>query len=251
MNRESKITARVCAVALLTGAAAVWLGSPPRDAQTGSLTASSQVSSGSLPLVLGGFRGIAAATAWLRVHLAWERGDESAVMRWSGLATALDPQVLAYWTNGARMLAYDFADARLREAEKRGLATDVLRKRIDHEQARIALDRLAAGLRHHPEDPRLLIESGNIHLHRRNDLEAAVACYGRAAAHPAAPLYVQRIQAGLLWRLGRRSEGIKVLQKHHQQLLQATSTRVDHELSAIVALRIEAWGRELETSKQE
>jgi len=196
--------------------------------------------------MLGGFRGVAAGLVWLRVQLAWERGDEPAVVRWSALATSLDPQVVAYWTNGARMLAYDFADARLREAEKRGVATEALRGRIDRDQARLALGRLEAALQHHPGDPRLLVEMANIHLHRRNDLESAAACYALAARHPAAPLYTQRIQAGLLWRLGRHSEGLDVLRHHHQRLIQPGGVGADPELVAAVGQRIEAWCRELE-----
>ncbi len=240
-------TVWVCTGALLLGAAGVWLGNPKsRDLPTTSWTAPAEASSGTLPLVLGGFRGVAAGLVWLRVQLAWERGDEASVMRWSALATSLDPQVVAYWTNGARMLAYDFADVRLREAAKRGVATEALRGQIDREQARLALGRLEAALHHHPDDPRLLIEMGNIHLHRRNDLEQAAACYGRAARHPAAPLYTQRIRAGLLWRLGRRSEGLQVLENHHQWLVQTGVEAVDPELVATVGHRIEAWRRELE-----
>lgn len=199
-----------------------------------------------LPLILGGFKGLVADAAWMRVQLAWERGDEAAVERWSSVATTINPDVPWFWLNSARMLAYDFADARLTEAERAGPLTDASRRQINDACARRALDRLASGLGRHTADAQVWMEMGNIHMNRREDLSAAAECYQKAVSFSDAPLYAQRILSGLLWRVGRYEDALDELRKHHQRLVGSAPGSVDPMLLLGVEQRLREWCRELE-----
>jgi hypothetical protein len=200
-----------------------------------------------LPLILGGFRGLAADFVWLRVQLAWERGDEADVRRWSELATTIDPTAPGFWLNGARMLAYDFADARAREAGLSAGEAESGRRHIDAEQAGKALRYLQTGARHLPEEPLLWIEMGNIHLNRRHAPDAATACYERAVALPGAPAYAERILAGLQWQSNRRDEAVATLRRHLAHLRKAGPGAVDPLLVEAVAARLSAWEHLVQT----
>ena len=199
-----------------------------------------------LPLVLGGFRGLVADFAWLRVQLAWEREDEAGVLRWSEVASTADPDALPFWINSARMLAYDLADARWRDTQAAGGVIEALRRRIDEEQAHKALRRLETGARWLPAEPRLWIEMGNIHLNRRNDLASAAACYARAIALPGVPTYAERIYAGLLWREGRYEQAVSALRAHLEMLRSGDVTATDPLLLSAVEERLRVWVGEAE-----
>ena len=71
--------------------------------------------------VLGGFRTAAADLAWLRMAHAWEEQDGVATDAWLRCASILDPAVLGFWINGARILAYDVPEWRLAAAFACGL----------------------------------------------------------------------------------------------------------------------------------
>lgn len=207
-----------------------------------------QVSAGldaAWPKVLGGFRGLAANVAWLRVQLAWERGDEAAVERWSDLATAFEPEAVMFWVNTARMLAFDFADAKEATAARTEGEWETRRRSIDRAQAARALERLERARLACGDDPRLWIEMGSIHLHRRKDLAQAAECFANAANSARAPLYARRIEAGLRWQLGQRKAAYASLRLHQDELMAAAGAG-DEGLEQLVKQRLELWARELE-----
>lgn len=248
----------VVAGALLAGALLIVAGRAPAAGRPAPLVFEERLHEtdrpaalgAALPLVLGGFRALAADVAWLRVQLAWERGDEADVRRWSEVATTIDPDAVGFWLNGARMLAYDFADARGRRLPA-GEDGGGAQRRIDAEQAEKALRFLRAGVRRLPAEPLLWIEMGNIHLNRRERPDAAADCYARAVALPRAPLYAERILAGLQWRAERRTDAVATLRRHLATLRQAERTDVDPTLVEAVTLRLAAWERALEESTME
>lgn len=202
-------------------------------------------------VLLGSFRGLAADLAWLRVHLAWERQDEAAVERWSDLATTLEPTAVSFWLNAARMVAHDFAESKYAAAVQQHGAWETQRRALFREQANRALARLERARAACGDDPRIWIEMGNIHLHRRDDLAEAARCYGRAADAAEAPLYARRIEAGLWWRLGQREKAVAALRQHHAALLTAPAGAVDPDLVREVEGRLSQWTRELEQSLNE
>jgi tetratricopeptide (TPR) repeat protein len=220
----------------------------PRDVSEYSGHGKPGLAGAALPLVLGGFRGLVADFAWLRVQLAWEREDEAGVLRWSELASTADPEALPFWINSARMLAYDLADARWRETQAAGGTIEALRRRIDEEQAQKALRRLEMGARWLPDESRLWIEMGNIHLNRRNDPASAAACYERAIVLPAVPAYAERIYAGLLWREGRYERAVSALRAHLVNLQSGEQAATDPLLLAAVADRLRAWEEVMENA---
>lgn len=162
---------------------------------------------GGAPAVLGGWRAVAAGGFWLRANLAWERRDVAAMAWWIELTVAADERPVYFWLNGARMMAYD-PPAWLPPA-----APAAVRRRVDEEHARRALDFLERGLRWRGPDPALYVEMGNLHLRRRGDWAAAARCYRLAAEQPGAPYYAARIHAELLCALGRPGEALAWLRQ--------------------------------------
>jgi hypothetical protein len=139
---------------------------------------------------VGGIRAVAADWLWLQTDLAWEQRDPVRTRYLLGLTLAAEPESVYFWSNGARMLAYDLpswdtgvagAGARGVQAHRRKLA------------AWEALRLLQRGLRCHPGSAALQVEMGNICLYALGDREQAAEHYRLAAALPDAPSYADRI----------------------------------------------------------
>ena len=65
--------------------------------------------------VLGGFRAVMADFLWIRTNTIWERRDRVKLDAMVRLVTTLDPRPDFFWINGARMIAYDVPNWRIRE----------------------------------------------------------------------------------------------------------------------------------------
>ncbi len=168
--------------------------------------------------LLGGFRAILADFLWLSVNLGWERRDLARTHALIRLATTVDARPHYFWINGARILAYDMPQWRIEAAGGPAVVGAAARRTIDEEQAELALELLAAALRHHPGDPFLLLEVGNIRLRRLGDLAAAAEAYREAAGRPGVPYYAARIHAEFLKQLGRKPEALAWLIDLHPRL---------------------------------
>lgn len=154
---------------------------------------------------LGGFRGMAANLAWLRLQGAWERSDPAAVETWIRVATRLDPRPPFFWIQGARMIAYDVPAWRIRTESRTagGDLPQVVVRTTQREQGERALALLDQARRVHPDDPFVAAEIALVHLHRMGDLAEAARWYRRAAELPGAPGYAGRLHGELLRQLGR------------------------------------------------
>lgn len=168
--------------------------------------------------LLGGFRSLVADFLWLRVNVLWEGRQLASTLGGLRLVTAVDPRPLAFWLNGARMMAYDMPSWRIAALGGRGAVPTGMQTRIEAEQARLALAWLGEALEFHPASPAIFIEQANISLNRQHDLEAAAANYRRAAEQPGAPYYAARLHAELLRRLGRKTEALAWLVQLHPRL---------------------------------
>ena len=168
--------------------------------------------------LLGGFRAITADFTWVRVYSIWEKHDPPAVEALLKLVTTLDPRPLYFWLNGARIIAYDMPAWRIAAAGGYDAVPEVQQRRIDAEQAQLALRRLEAARQFHPASADLWIEQANIELTRLRDVAAAAESYRRAWAQPNAPYYAARLHAEMLRRLGRKAEALAWLVRLHPQL---------------------------------
>ena len=69
--------------------------------------------------LLGGFRALVADLLWLEVNHQWEQYDLPATQTLIRTTTAIDPEPLVFWINGARMIAYDMPVWRMDEWKDR------------------------------------------------------------------------------------------------------------------------------------
>ncbi|MCX6954297.1 MAG: hypothetical protein NTV51_19270 [Verrucomicrobia bacterium] len=168
--------------------------------------------------LLGGFRAIVADFTWLRLHVIWEQRDLPATETLLRLVTAIDPRPLYFWTNGARIVAFDMSAWRIAAAGGYDAVPAEQQERIGAEQARLAIRGLDEAMKFHPGNATLWIERANIELNRLHDTAAAAASYRRAWEQPGAPYYAARLHAELLRRLGRKAEALAWLVKLHPQL---------------------------------
>lgn len=156
--------------------------------------------------MLGGFRGLAADLLWLKTNVAWEERNVEKTATGLALTTAADPRPLAFWINGARILAYDVPVWRIETAGGFDRVSAAARKRIEEQQAAAALSRLEEARRFHPDTAAIDVEMAQIELNRRGDVAAAAKYYRQAATRHDAPAYAARLYAELLRRQGRWQE---------------------------------------------
>jgi len=169
--------------------------------------------------LLGGFRAVTADFVWVRTNATWEERDLPATQTLIKLATTVDSRPLVFWINGSRMIAYDMPVWRIDAASAAGAGLPaVVQGRIVAEQAHAAIALLERARIHHPDEPLLLIEIGNIRARKLGDLAGAAALYREAALMPGAPYYAARIHAEMLKQLGRHHEALEWLVAVHRDL---------------------------------
>lgn len=157
--------------------------------------------------VLGGLRAVAAGGAWLQANLAWERRDAEATERLLEIAVTADERPLYFWSNAARIMAYDFPSWR-----SAGLPVAIQRQ-IAAEEAQRALALLERGLARHPAKGAFYLEIADIRLRALADREGAAEYFRLAAEQPGAPHHAARIHAELLRELGRPAEALAWLRR--------------------------------------
>ena len=176
------------------------------------------VGQGASMAMLGGFRALVADFLWLKAYLAWSAYDLPATETMIRVVTTVDERPLCFWLNGARIMAYDMTQWRLRAVGREGAVPAALRQRINNEQAGMALRLLEDARGQHPQSAAVCVEMANIHLNSRADPAAAACWYRQAATLPDAPYYAARIHAELLKRLGRPWEAYAWLRQLHPTL---------------------------------
>jgi hypothetical protein len=196
--------------------------------------------------VFGGFPTWAADLAWMRLYSHWERCDWPASETLIRLVTALDPERVYFWLNGARMIAYDFPTWRILAHGGDQGAPLSLRTRIHREQAGTALRLLASAMKAHPANSELWIERANIELNRLGDVEAAAESYRRAWEIPGCPYYAARLHGQLLRQLGKTPEALSWLVRLHPSL----PTNDPAAAADVVLQRIRELERELKVNAE-
>ncbi|MSU69596.1 MAG: hypothetical protein EXS39_02230 [Opitutaceae bacterium] len=187
----------------------------------------------------GGFRALAADIMWLRTHACWERHDLAGTEASLRQVTGVEPRCLAFWLNGARMMAYDMPEWRIARAGG-AIVSSATRIGIEAEQARLALAWLDDAQSFHPQAPAIFIERAFIHLYRMHDPASAAEDFRRAAEQPGAPYYAARLHAEMLRRLGRKAEACAWLTHLHPTLpRRSEAAATDLVLARIRALESE------------
>lgn len=168
--------------------------------------------------LLGGFRAIVADFLWIQTNSVWEQQDRVKLDAMVRLVTALDPRSEFFWINAARMVAYDVPHWRIREEGGYQAVSESRKEALDREQAEQAFVLLDQALEHHPKNPRLYLEIGQIYLHRLDDPARAAPWFRKAWEQPGAPYFAARIYGELLRRQGRLEEAYAFLADLHREL---------------------------------
>jgi hypothetical protein len=225
VNFRVKVTVVASALLLIAGAALRPVEESVRKVEShpGRLVCPRRINAvlvgqGTSMAMLGGFRALVADLLWLKAYLAWSACDLPATETMIRVVTTVDERPLCFWLNGARIMAYDMTQWRLRAVGREGAVPAALRQRIINEQAGMALRLLEDARSQHPQSAAVYVEMANIHLYGRADPAAAACWYRQAATLPDAPYYAARIHAELLKRLGRPWEAYAWLRQLHPTL---------------------------------
>jgi len=193
---------------------------------------------------LGGYRNLAANVVWISMYSDWQHQRKDEAMRKMRLASALRPESLYFWIDGARIIANDMPAWEVGlEGMERLQATQEGRK-LRERYARYALDYLDRPPGALGERPRILAEKGMISWLKLDDLQAAADYFSRAAEHDAAPGYVVRLRVEVLVQLGRLSEAFDALARHYEAL----EGSAERSARPLVKLRLEQLATLMEES---
>src|SRR5690606_33744531 len=118
---------------------------------------------------------------WVRAHQAWMTRDARELGERLRKVVTVDPRPLAFWINGARMLAYDVTAWRTEAREASAM--------VREQQARAALAWLDTGSVRHPGRAALHVEAALVHWRLRGDTLEAAAAMRRAAECEDAPFF--------------------------------------------------------------
>ncbi len=168
--------------------------------------------------LLGGFRAIVADFFWIKTNSVWEERDLPATQTFIKIVTAIDPRPLYFWVNGARMIAYDMPNWRIKAAGGYDAVPTDKQKLIDSEQSAVAINYLREAFGYHPKSPMISIEIANVYLNRLKDVSSAAEAYHMAALQPDAPYYAARIYGELLRRQGKKTEAYAWLRQLYPTL---------------------------------
>lgn len=161
----------------------------------------------------GGLRRLAAGLIWVGVYSDWHRRDRAAMTAGMEWAVQLDPGVMLYWLDGARMMAYDVP------AWHRGSirSADEL-KSLRREQLERSMNWLDRAWAEHPQRAAIPIEKAVQQWSVARDAAAAERALAAAQGCGDAPYFVARVRAEMLVRLGRRGEALQLLRRELPRL---------------------------------
>lgn len=168
--------------------------------------------------VLGGFRAIIADFLWIRTNSVWEKRDRVKMDAMIRLVTTIDPRPSFFWINGARMIAYDVPNWRIREEGGYFEVPESRQQQIEREQSGQAFAFLETAREFHPEKAKLYLETGQIYMNRLKDNLKAAEWFLLASQKPDAPYYAARIHAELLRREGKHAEAYEFLKPLYREL---------------------------------
>jgi hypothetical protein len=187
--------------------------------------------------VFGGLRQVIANYFWLSGYVEWEERDVVGAEAKFAMAVAADPQEWYFWSNGARMIAYDFPRWELDSVARSGRQLDVATDRqIRLAYAIRALEWLDGAEAAMPRDYRISLERAMILLHAVGDRRAAAAAFRECWERPGAPIYTARIHGELLRKIGEEAAAYRW---YCDWLSSLDSPRFEEQL-AIVLPRIRA-----------
>ena len=195
--------------------------------------------------MLGGFRAIIADFLWIRTNTIWEKHDRVKLDTMIRLVTTIDPRPDFFWINGARIIAYDVPNWRIKEEGGYFEVPESRQQQIDREQSEQAFALLETARKFHPDKARLYLETGQVYMNRLKENLKAGEWFLLASKKPDAPYYAARIYAELLRREGKDKEAYEFLKQLYRELPNNPRTQKPIILDRIreieIALEIPFW----------
>jgi hypothetical protein len=187
---------------------------------------SDNLGQGMLLGVLGGFRTVLADFVWLQSYSYWVQHDRPDTEATIQLAGTLEPDMILYWDEGSRKIAYDIPHWRMQELEQDQESPDPARRAAAEkevqqsmeEQAQRGISLLDRGLKFHPDNYILLRDKAMIYQDRLQDLPDAAENWRLAAATSNSPFFAAREYVELLLQMGERREAYDYLRQLYPTL---------------------------------
>lgn len=197
--------------------------------------------------MLGGFRAIIADFLWISTNTVWEKRDRVKLDTMIRLVTTIDPRPDFFWINGARMIAYDVPNWRIKDEGGYFKVPEIRQQEIDREQSNQAFALLEKARKFHPEKAKFYIETAQIYMNRLKDNVKAAEWFLVASQKPNAPTYAARIHGELLRRQGKQKEAYEFLKQLYRELPNKPSSQKPVILDRIreleVTLETPIWSR--------
>ncbi len=192
---------------------------------------------------LGGYRSIAANFVWLKMYDDWRFRRESDVLEKMELAVSLNPSVVYFWLDGARIIANDMPVWVVGDEEMDSLFDDSSEEgrsvRVEYAKQAIAfLDRAPESI---SSDYRIPLEKGIVYWKRLQDLDNAIVCFKEAADVEGSPYFVARVCAELLYRNDQKEDAYEYLSEEYEKLPDGD----ERAMKPIIAKKLEELKKEL------
>ncbi|MEO0454030.1 MAG: hypothetical protein AAFY98_07830 [Verrucomicrobiota bacterium] len=153
--------------------------------------------------LLGGFRGMAATSAWMSLTGAWENKEWTRVKAMADLATTIQPKMVLFWEHGAWHLAWNASIDMETYSRQANQSRAEIEARLWIEEGR---DMLLRGLQVHPNKAALYLRLADIYWQRLGDYETAADYYLQASQKEGAPAYAERFVGIALEKAGKNQE---------------------------------------------
>ena len=168
---------------------------------------------------LGGLQVLVANFFWIQRESHWEKREWNPTMIAMEMAIQINPRNVHFWIHGARSIAFDMPDWRLKSLyDKRGPLPESIIEKIKKEQVEEALRLLDQAAILFPDNYRIPLEQAQVCMQSLMDEERAVHYYKKVTELPNCPNIVHRVYAETLFRLGNTEGALGYYMEHHNSL---------------------------------
>lgn len=169
-----------------------------------------QLGQGMMLGLLSGFRGVVADVIWLMVTTAWQDKQWFRVKNLIDLSTTLQPRFIPFWDLGGWHLAWNASVDRRNNRDETNVMRRLKEERFWINEGKKVYER---GAENNPDSYEIWRSLGLLNDQKLKDYRAAAYAYGRAAAIPGAPIFLERFPAYMLEKAGDDQAALDIYKK--------------------------------------